>query len=104
MLLLSEADVQEILPMAKALERLEASFHEQHQGAVFATSLPAPGELLPLAVLGPFEAHLPEIVLERMVRLRVREDLQVDNHIHVERSGMGGHRRRPGTADRPLLD
>ena len=34
MLLLTEADVQEIFPMAMALERIEASFVEQHKGAV----------------------------------------------------------------------
>ena len=51
---------------------------------------------LSLVVLGPLEAHFPEIILKRVIRLGVGENLQIDDDVHVERARMGWHRRRPG--------
>jgi len=65
-LFLSEADVQELLPMDRALERVEASFRAQHAGQ--ATNRSRARILLPHTSLHYMAAALPE---ENLMGLKI---------------------------------
>ncbi|HEV2349003.1 MAG TPA: ornithine cyclodeaminase family protein [Terriglobia bacterium] len=65
-LFLSEADVQELFPMERALERVEASFRAQHQGQ--AVNRPRQRIILPHSSLHYLAASLPE---ENLVGMKI---------------------------------
>ncbi|MCY1538185.1 hypothetical protein D9M68_737120 [compost metagenome] len=61
---------------------------------MFGAGLPTPRELLPRVVFGALEAHLFEVVLQRVIRLCVGQDLQVDYDVNVQRACVRRHHRR----------
>src|SRR5271169_2644767 len=65
-LFLSESDVQELYPMERALERVEASFRAQHEGR--ATNRPRERIFLPHTSLHYMAASLPE---ENLVGMKI---------------------------------
>jgi len=74
---------------------------QYHQCAVFCSRLPSPGELLTLVVLRAFETHSFQIFFQRVIRLGIGQDLQIDDNVHVTRSGMRRHQGRLGVNEIP---
>jgi len=84
----------QLLHLAAGDLRCISQKFENHDGTVLRLRLPAPRELLLLLVDRALEPELLEVLLEGLVGLRIRQDLEVNHDVHVHRAGMRGHCRR----------
>ncbi|MFT3792332.1 MAG: hypothetical protein QM741_14960 [Rudaea sp.] len=83
------------LHLAASEVRCVGQQFQDHQRTVFGAGLPTPRELLSGFVLGALEAHLLEVVLQRVIGLGVGQDLKVDHDVHVQRTGVRRNGGRP---------